>query len=437
MAGSAALKILAVAAICGLVAACGGTGVKQAQPGSGSGTVVLWAHDGTAAENSAIQQAVTNFDNQKNGVTVNLSFIPSATYTQTVTNTPVSSLPDMLEFDGPTMAGFVFAGKLSPVTDFLSQATIGDQTDSVTAQDTYRGQRYGISLIDSGLALYGNKTMLDAAGVHYPTSWQDAWTAADFTAALEKLAAHTPTGLALDVQQNGFTGEWPAYGFLPIVSSTGNVVVRDNTAQGNLNNAKVIAAISQFAGWRRYIDPNTDGNAFTAGRVALSWIGHWLYPTYHQALGDALAVLPLPDFGAGAKTGQGSWAWGISANSRNAKAAGAFLDYLAGDPVVTAYTNADGAPPGTKTVLATDPLYKPGGPLELYSQALQHSCGSGTPGPGCVSAPRPVTPAYPVISEQFGTVIREALGGGDVAALLGHAVAAIDLAYQQNNNYGQ
>jgi multiple sugar transport system substrate-binding protein len=441
MAVRATRRIGIAVTLCGLVvgvAGCGTTGATrgQAQAGSGTGTITMWAHDGTPAEDAAIQRAVADFNALHDGVTVSLTLIPSATYTQTITSTPTSSLPDVLEFDGPTMAGFVYAGKLSPVTAFLAPPTIANQIDSVTAQNTYRGQRYGVSLIDSGLGLYGNKAMLDAAGVRYPTTWSAAWTADAFTAALTTLAARSPTHVALDVQENGFSGEWPSYGFLPIVNSTGNVVVRNNTARGNLNSPQVIAAIQRFASWRGYIDPNTDGNAFTGGRVGLSWVGHWEYPTYHQALGDNLVVLPLPNFGAGAKTGQGSWAWGITTNSRNGKAAGRFLDYLTSDHVVTAYTDADGAPPATRTVLATDPLYKAGGPLYLYSQALQHSC-AGTPGPDCIATPRPVTPAYPVISEQFGTVIREALAGGDVTALLNHAADTIDLAYQQNNNYAQ
>src|SRR5687767_15335853 len=43
------------------------------------------------------------------------------------------------------------------------------------------------------------------------------------------------------------------------------------------------------------------------GRVALSWTGHWKYPSYRAALGRDLILLPLPDFGHGVKTGMGSW----------------------------------------------------------------------------------------------------------------------------------
>ena len=77
-----------------------------------------------------------------------------------------------------------------------------------------------------------------------------------------QLAAKDKDKKVLDLKEN-YGGEWPTYGFLLIVNSTGNVVVKDNTAEGNLNNPSVVKAVEQFAGWRRYVDPNSDDKAFT------------------------------------------------------------------------------------------------------------------------------------------------------------------------------
>ncbi|MBV9024769.1 MAG: extracellular solute-binding protein [Streptomycetaceae bacterium] len=426
-----------VACLAMTVAACGGGGSTQAEAGSGKGTITVWAHDGQPGEDAAIKQAVQEFNDAHTGVTVSLTLIPEKTYSQTINSTPASKLPDVFEFDGPSLASDVFADKLSPLTDLVSPQTLANQSSSATAQNTYQYKQYGVSVIDSGLGMYGNKKMLDAAGVKYPTSWKDSWTADDFQAALVKLAAKAPGHKALDVQENTFPGEWASYGFLPIVNSTGHRVVANNSAQ-DLDNPTVIAALEKFASWRDYIDANTDAQAFPSGRVALSWVGHWMYPTYSKALGNDLVTLPLPSFGeAGAKTGMGSWAWGISTSSKNGKAAGKFLDYLTSDKIVSAYTTADGAPPATNSVLTTSPLYKDGGPLHLFAEALQTPCGASVPSTSCVAVPRPVTPAYPVISQQFQNVIEDALKGGNVPSLVHKAASAINLAYQQNNNYGQ
>ena len=420
--------------------ACGAGGSSQttAQAGSGAGTITVWAHDGIPAENASIEQAVTEFNAAHTGVTAKLTLLPAATYTQTIDSTPRSKLPDVLEYDGPTMSAYVYAGKLSPLAGLVSASAIANQTSSVIAQNTYpgNGKLYGVSIINSGFGIYGNKTLLKKAGVTWPTSWSGAWTASQFTADLAKIAAVTSGHKALDVQENSFPGEEASYGFLPIINSAGYQAVSDNTAQGNLNSPAVVSAVTQFASWSKYIDPNTDSDAFVDGRVALSWVGHWMYPTYSKALGSNLLVLPLPNFGDGAKGAQGSWAWGISSDSKNGKAAGRFLDYLMSDKIVTAYTNGDGAPPGTKTALAASTLYKPGGPLYLFAQALDDSCGTGPLTKSCVAVPRPVTPAYPVISQQFGSVIENALKGQNVTSLLNNAVTAIDQAYSENDDYG-
>jgi multiple sugar transport system substrate-binding protein len=183
------------------------------------------------------------------------------------------------------------------------------------------------------------------------------------------------------------------------------------------------------------VDPNTDDKAFVDGRVALSWVGHWQYNPYAEALGDELVVLPLPDFGAGTKSGLGSWAWGVGASSKNGAAAGKFLDYLLNDKNVAAMTDANAAPPGTTSVTATSALYKPGGPLELFSEQLAKTCGTNPPTPSCVATSRPITPAYPVISQQFSQAFLNAYKGADAQAELDKAAKAIDQDYEDNNGY--
>ena len=437
----AAGAVLVAAAL--LTAACGGggdsggaSGGQSAQAGSGTGEIKVWGHQGEAGEVTALQQAVDSFNSSQTDVKVTLQLIPSNDYTKTVQATSADQLPDVLEYDGPLMSSFVYDGKLAPVDGLVSAATVSNQTASVKSQNTYPGDSklYGVSMFDSGLGVYGNKKLLDAAGVKYPTGLDDAWTADEFQDALVKLAAVDPDGKVLDVKEN-YGGEWPTYGYLPIVNSTGNVVVKDGKAEGNLNSPAAVKAVEQFAGWRQYVDPNTDDKAFTDGRVALSWVGHWLYNPYAEALGSDLVVMPLPDFGAGTKTGQGSWAWGVGASSKNGAAAGKFLDYLMNDTNVAAMTEANAAPPGTTSVTAASALYKPGGPLELFSEQLAKTCGTNPPTESCVATPRPITPAYPVISQQFSQAFLNAYKGADAQAELDKAAKAIDQDYEDNNGY--
>src|SRR5690606_34743207 len=138
-----------------------------------------------------------------------------------------------------------------------------NQTDSVLAQNTNPadGEVYGISQFDASLGIYANTELLDAAGVTYPEGLDDAWTADEFEAALEALAATDDDGRVLDIKEN-YGAEWPTYGFLPVVWSAGERIISDNAADGAINSDAAVAAVERFASWRDYIDPNTDDAAF-------------------------------------------------------------------------------------------------------------------------------------------------------------------------------
>ena len=420
------------------LAACGGGGGTDAsaEAGSGKGTISVWAHQGQKNEASALQNAVKSFNSSQSKIKAELKLIPEADYTKTITATDAADLPDVMEFDGPTMANFVYNKKLAPIDTYVSGKTRDNATDASKAQGEVEGKHYGLGMFDSGLGIYGNKKLLDAAGVKYPTSLSDDWTAAEFTAALKALKAKDSDGKTLDLQESGgYANEWGTYGFAPIVWSAGGSLLKDGKAEGALDTPAVTSALKTFQSWKTYVDPNTDGNAFAKDRVALSWVGHWMYPAYSQALGDDLVVLPLPDFGNGPKTGQGSWAWGIGADTKNAKAAGTFLDTLLNDTNVTAMTTANGAVPATKTALAKSSLYKQGGPLQLFADQLAKPCGDSDITKSCVAVTRPVTAGYPVITSKFSEALNSIYGGADPKSALEKATRAIDQDFSDNAGY--
>ncbi|WP_332758199.1 sugar ABC transporter substrate-binding protein [Streptomyces sp. MT206] len=426
-----ALPVVALAA-CG----SGGGTDASAEAGSGKGTISVWAHQGQKNEASALQNAVKSFNSSQGDIKVDLKLIPEADYTKTITATDASQLPDVMEFDGPTMANFVYNKKLAPIDTHVSTETMDNATDASKAQGEVGGKHYGLGMFDSGLGIYGNKKLLDAAGVKYPTSLSNDWTATEFTAALGALKAMDTDGKTLDLQETGgYANEWGTYGFAPVVWSAGGSLLKDGKAEGALDTPAVISAMKTFQSWKTYVDPNTDGNAFAKGRVALSWVGHWMYPAYSEALGDDLVVLPLPDFGNGPKTGQGSWAWGIGADSKNAKAAGTFLDTLLNDANITAMTTANGAVPATKTALDESELYKQGGPLQLYADQLAKPCGDKDITKSCVAVTRPVTAGYPLVTSKFSEALNSIYGGADPESALQKAARAIDQDFSDNAGY--
>ncbi|WP_326594751.1 extracellular solute-binding protein [Streptomyces sp. NBC_01803] len=420
------------------VTACwaGAGEVPRSAAGSGTGDISVWAHQGTVPENEALIGIVADFNRSQDKVRARLRLTPPADYTGTVLITEPADLPDVLEFDGPTMASLVANGKLTAITPYVSSGTVDNATDTIRAQGMAGGELYGLGMYDSGLGVYGDKSQLDAAGVDYPRGLDDAWSAEEFTDALGTLAARDDDGQVLDIRENdGLGTEWGTFGFSPVLWSAGGGLLAGDHAAGVLDTRETAAAFERFQEWKRYVHPNPDGTALQEREVALSWAGHWVYGDYAASLGSDLVVMPLPDFGNGVKTGQGSWAWGIGANTKNGTAAGAFLDYLLGDERVARMTEANTAPPGTRSALAASPLYGDGGPLRLFAEQLDRPCGDRDITPSCVAVTRPVTPGYPVITSEFSQALTKIYGGDDPRDRLSGAARAIDRSYADNDGY--
>lgn len=420
-----------------LLAACAPSSTGAVSEGSDTGTITLWTLDQAGPEADALTSIVSNFEADNKGVTVEVRGIPAPDYTQTVLSTPVDELPDVLLVDGPAVPGLAYNGKIAPLSEWVSEETLSNQTDAVAQQNTYNGDTYAISTINSGLGLWANTSMLEAAGVTLPTSTEDAWTIDEFHDVLVKLAAQDPDGKSLTIAENqGLATEYGSFAFDPVLWSAGATIFSDGKAEGALDSPAAVDAVTQFAALREYTDPDTDGQAFQTGRVALAWMGHWQYPAYAEALGDDLEVGPLPDFGQGTKSGAGSIAWGMGASTQNAQLAATFLDYMAQDDSVAAYSEGAGAPPATTSGLAASVLYGPSGPLALLGDQLSKACPAETDlTTDCVSVVRPVTPGYPIVSLQIGEALSAIWGGADPQDALSEAARAIDRDFTDNNNY--
>jgi multiple sugar transport system substrate-binding protein len=392
--------------------------------------LTVWFHAGQAPERRVMHAAVRRFNAVQHAVRVHLVLIPEGSYNGQVQAAALAGdLPDVLEFDGPYVYNYVWEGKLIPLDGLLPRRLLRGLLPSIVRQGTYRGRLYSVAMFDSGLGLWGNRRELERAGVRIPASPRAAWSATRFDRVLAALARHDPDGKVLDLKLN-YPGEWLTYAFSPLIESAGGDLLdrrTDRTAQGFLNGPGAVFAMEQVQSWFRkgYVDPNLDGAAFTGGRVALAWGGHWNYPRYHRALGRDLVLMPLPRFGPRLVTDSGSWNWGITTACRRPRLAARFLEFLLRPRQILAMTEANGAVPATRAALARSPLYRPGGPLRLFALQLE----------GGYAEPRPRTPAYPVISSAFQQAFRAIRNGANVRVALDRAVTTIDRDLRDNDGY--
>ncbi len=392
---------------------------------------------GQTGEVNAAKQEVAAFNKSQKAVQVTLKFVPDMD--TALKTTAAANLPDAFEFNGENQGAMVYNNKLAQLDKLFPASFFKNELSSIQAENTNPDKHiYAVSQYDSGLSLWGNKSMLKDAGItDVPTSVKTAWTADRFTAVLKALAAKSPKGKAIDLKENyGIGGGWAGYAFTPIVNSAGYPLVGSNgKAVGSMDAPAVVAAFKTFASWKPYVDPSADDSAFTAKRVALAWVGHWAAPAIKSALGADAELIPLPDFGMGTKSGQGSHSWGISPKTKNAAAAAKFLQFITQDAWINNLTNQNGAVPATKSALAASADYADGGLLSLYKEQLSLSCGSGKITKACVTVPRTISPAWPVINTQFSQAVQAIYDGADAQTALTKAAKAIDQDSADNNGY--
>lgn len=394
--------------------------------------VSVFFHTGSGTENDAIQEILNSFNETQDQYEAVITELPGDGYNEQVTAAALSNtLPCVLDFDGPYQYNYAWSGYMLPLDDLATEDYLADFLPSIVEQGTYNGQLYSLGAFEGGLAMWGNRSLLEAAGVTIPASLEEAWTLEEFDAALAALKEANPDNYPLDLKMNYGAGEWFTFGFAPIVQSFGgDLINREDfqSAEGILNGEEAVAAMEWFQslftnGYTNASPP--DDSEFVNGNAAISFVGHWEYTRYAEELGDDLVLIPMVDFGSGPKTGTGSWAWAITSNCDNVEGAWALVQHILSEENVALITEANGAIPARLSVLDADERFAEDGPLRVYYDQLVAGIG----------VPRPQTPAYNVITAAFASAVAEIAAGGDVQDALDSAVDRIDADIEANDGY--
>lgn len=394
--------------------------------------VTLWVHAGPGPERDVYLESVKVFNGRQEDIKVELVALPEGGYSDHVNQAASEKkLPCILDFDGPYVYNYAWSKKIIPLDGFIEFLPIkGDLLPTLQRQGRYNNRLFSLGQYDSGLAIWGNRRLLTQAGVRIPERISEAWTLGEFEDALKKLKA---SGLAfpLDMKFDYGVGEWFTYGFSPIVQSFGADLInrRDfRSASGAINGPSAVRALTALQNWVKagYVNVDArDNSDFVQGRAALSYVGHWTYREYKNALGDDLVLIPMPKFGDKAVTGAGSWNFGISADCKEPKAAAQVLAFLMSPAEIGRVTRVNGSIPGTFKALNANKSFATGGALEVYAQQIAWN----------ISQVRPETPAYPAISAAFSEAVKNVVAGANVQAELDKAARKIDQDIEEHNGY--
>jgi multiple sugar transport system substrate-binding protein len=423
------LITVALTVCAGLVVA-GGQG--EAEP-EGPVEIEVWNHSGKGAEREALDATIQKFNDMQDELQVNLTRLPEGSYNEQVSGAALSGdLPDLLDFDGPFLYNYAWAGHLIPIDDYVPQEMLDDFLPSIIAQGTYDGQLWSLGQFDSGLAIWGNRNYLEEAGVRIPESVDDAWTFEEFNDALAALQELDQVEYALDVKLNYGQGEWYSYAFSPIVwSFGGGLIDREDymSADGVLNSEESIESMEWFqsAFENGYANPSPagDDSFYGSKTAALSYVGHWMKQPHVDGLGrENLVLIPIFKGPEEHVTGMGSWNWGITSNAENPEAVWEFMEFLLSPEEILRMTDGNGAIPARKSALDQREAYQEGGWLYVFPEQLNS-----------IAVPRPQTPAYPTITSAFAEAVQNVINGADVEEQLNQAVQEIDQDIEDNNGY--
>lgn len=413
-----------------LLAGCSGGSEKGATGASADpNEVTIWVqYSEESAEGQVMSQSIKDF-NESNGkgYTAKVEYIPRSGsgggYEDKINAAlTTNTLPDVLTLDGPNTAAYAKSGVLAPIDDYVTEKE--DLLDSIVAQGTYDGKFYALGYSESGVGIFYNKKMLEAAGVDLSTlpTVDNPWTYDQYNELFETLHNHYKKPI-LDV---GFDdhSEWLMYAFTPFVwSSGGDVTNEDGTkSSGTFDNKGSVEAFSFIQGLikNEYSTITPEKNGFQTEVYPLKMTGSWTMQEMDSQYTDVeYGVLPLPMSPTTKKlvSPTGSWAYGMSATTTKKEAAGALIDFLGSEQEVYDMSVGNSVLPSRKST--SERLESE--VSEQMKVLLEQNAKSGHA--------RPVLVNYPQISRIVQNTVTEVTyvdQNADVAALLKTKAQEID-----------
>ncbi|WP_424949531.1 ABC transporter substrate-binding protein [Deinococcus sp.] len=314
---------------------------------------------------------------------------------------------DIFLIDVVRPATFAAAGWAEPLDSYIPSK---DQylkafLPGTIASATVNGKLYALPAFTDAQFLYYRKDLLAKYGAKVPTTWDE------LTATAAKITkAEGATGNS-NLQGFNFQGapiEGTVCNFLEMLWSAGGDAGNVDSAQGQQGLNFLVNSVKSKLSPASSAEIKTDDSRqqFQAGKVlfGLNWSYAWAHfqgksPDPTLVKGN-VGVAKLPAFGKNSSsTCVGGWQWGVSSYSKNKAAAVKLLQYMVSSDVQRdlavngAYLPVRRALYNDAAVVAANPHFKTLFPVVSNARS------------------RPVTPAYPRVSEIIRTNVSAAVSG--------------------------
>ena len=423
-----------------LVAAAAGVLATAGMPAAAQDKVQIdfWQRQFEDYQQEWFQSQVDAFNASQDAVEVIYTVVPGDAWDAKLVAAQAANVaPDVATTNYGAIKPGVVDGKFANLSDLMPAESIADiepwVKDFVTTSD---GGVYGYPmLVEPSTVLYYRKSLLEAAGLEVPTSWDELLTAAR-ALTTDDVYGMNIGQVAGDLGWSSWGLQYNAAGHLPIADDWSKGVATD---QGFKDLAQFYTTLySEQLMPQEPTYAYADCSFFGEGSVAMSACGSWALgqlsgnPDWADVWNDtAIAAFPSID-GDKTKTTStlGGWTLTVDSKSDQPQAAADFVNWLlAGDPaIMTSFFDAAGyskypVRTSVNAALAADPVASANTALSVVTSDI-------------LPYAKP-EPAYPWdISLAMGTAIEKSMRGGSIDDALAEANATIDTVIAQQSLAG-
>ena len=272
------------------LSACGSnTGLGGKESSDGGPALTQWYHQyGEEGVKEAVERYAAEYTAAKVDVKWNPGDYGSILAAQLLTD----DVPDVFEVEQGGSLDMIRSGQLEDLTALIAPVR-DDFNEAVIKRFTFDGKIHGIPQTIDMQLLYYRPSLLQAAGVTAPATFEDLVKAANAVATSDMGGFFAGNKGGVDV-----------LGTLLIWASGHDQLDADRTVAAFLTD-DFYAALSAY---RDFYQSNGllkaasadwfSGAAFVNGETAMQWGGLWSLPEIIAAHGDDVGVLPFPAIGA-------------------------------------------------------------------------------------------------------------------------------------------
>lgn len=390
-------------------------------------TLSFWRHD-YAPEAEAFKKLIASFEEKHPNIKIDFQMIPNDQYeTKIRTALAGGNPPDIMALDAPTLASYANSKAIIPLDDYFAKdGNKDDLLKPVIEGLTFDGKMYAAPNNEGTIVMFYNKKMFEEKGIPLPSKNVDeAWTWDQVLDAAKKLNDPAKGIYGWNPTPWGFVGhEGAPYSEMAFLWQAGAEILSPDgsTSKGYLDSPEAKKAMefwNSLYNVEKVSPKELPQDAFWNGKVAIHVDGPFAFSYQEQnfpnfKLGVDYDVAPLwKDKNMIGTTG--SWGMAITSKSEHPDEAWAFVNWVTGvEGSKVWYAETKNLPARQSTFDAFQELKEY--PMNIYADQLSK-----------YGHPRPVTPAYPAISEAIRLLFEDVgLGNADIDEALAKAVKKVE-----------